>query len=114
MSEKLKTRFRMVWGFLRIAWWAILLAVVIVAIVILRRKDEANEIELDDALSEKTPSFSMNARERIDQALVDVKVDHAIIKEQSAAKRKELQEIRRDKDKKARLDKLAFYLEQNL
>jgi hypothetical protein len=41
-------------------------------------------------------------------------VDHAIIKEQSAAKRKELQEIRRDKDKKARLDKLAFYLEQNL
>lgn len=112
--EKLRARFRMAWGFLRVAWWAILLAVAVLAILILRRKEEAEEIELDDALAEKTPSFSTNARERIDQALVDVKVDHAIIKEQSAAKRKELQEIRRDKDEKARLDKLASYLEQNL
>jgi hypothetical protein len=114
MSENCKARFRMVWGFLRIAWWAILLAVAVVVIVIFRRKDKAEEIKLDDAISEHTPSFSTNARERIDRALVDVKVDRAIIREQSSAKRMELQEIRRDKDENARLDRLASYLEQNL
>jgi hypothetical protein len=114
MSDKWLSRMRMIWGFLRVAWWGILLAVAIVAIIILRRKDEADEIELNDALSDKTPSFSMNARERIALALVDVKVDNAIIKEQSAAKRRELQEIRSDTDHRSRLDRLSSYLEKNI
>lgn len=114
MFDRMKAALRMAWGFLKVAWWIILLVAGIVAVAFFRRKDKVETIEIDDVIDEKPTSFSSSARERIDRALVDVRIEKAIIQERSQAKRKELDAIKLENDDEKRLVKLAAFLQENL
>ena len=109
MFEQIKSVCRMVWGFLRVAWWAVFLVA-----GIFRRKEQGSSISLDDALEERAPSFSTTAREKIDQALVDVRVEQVIAKAKTAEDRAKLQEIREEPDGKERRKRLAVFLQERL
>jgi len=105
---------RRAWGYIKVAWWAILLILGVVSAIIFRSKDKGRSIDLDSSIDDRPPSFSTTAREKINQALIDVRIEKEIAKAKTRIQREELKHIRQEKDGSRRRENLAAHLKNKL
>jgi hypothetical protein len=103
-----------VWGIVKVAWWAILLVIGVVFLIGFIRKNRKEREILDDSAEDKAISYVQIAKQKVSEAIVDVKVEQAIVKEKSSVGRKELEAIRSEPDKVARRDKLAKFIKSKI
>jgi flagellar biosynthesis/type III secretory pathway M-ring protein FliF/YscJ len=103
-----------IWNVLKMAWWAILLVVGAIFLIGFIRKNRKEQEETEEAAEEEAVSYVQVAKQKVTEALTDVKVEQAIIKEKSKAKKKELEEIRKEPDGKERRKKLASILKASI
>jgi hypothetical protein len=103
-----------IWNVLKMFWWLILLILGAVTVVGFIKRDKKEQEAVEDTASKKSVSYVQVAKQRASEALTDVKVEQAIIKERSTAKKKELEEIRKEPDGVTRRKKLASLLKNNL
>jgi len=100
----------LVYNFLKTFWWVILLVVAVILFIcggfLFKGK-----VKVD---AETKENFVKKVANQVGYAVADVKLERAIIKYKSEAKRSELEEIRAEKDGKKRREKLAEFLEKNL
>jgi len=107
---KVKAAARWLWNILKAFWWVILLVIGAVLLVGFIRKDRKSKIELDDVIDEVPSSFVKIATERVKDAMTDVKVEQAIIREKASSKREQLEMIRNEPEGKIRRKRLADVL----
>jgi Ca2+/Na+ antiporter len=103
-----------IWNVFKMVWWVILLVVGAIFLVGFIKKNRKEQDEIEEAATEEAVSFVQVAKQKVGDALTDVKVEQAVIKERSKAKRKEIEEIRKEPDGKVRRKKLASLLKARI
>lgn len=102
------------WGVVKAFWWVILLVLGAIFLLGFIKRDKRAQIELDDVIEEKPTSFVKIATEKVRDAMTDVKVEQAIIREKASSRREQLAEIRKEPDGKTRRKKLAEVLSASI
>lgn len=105
---------RMVWNFVRTFWWVVILVIVVLLVGIVYLVNRKKRKDIEAVAGETVPSLIAEATKHVQEAVTDVKVERAIIGADTKAKRKELEEIRKEPSGVKRREKLAAYLQKNL
>ena len=106
---------KMIWNSTIVFWW-IIVFVIIMALAICVYLVSWKKKKKQDGMQNGDKAFSLveAVSKNIQNAITDVKVEKAIIKTKTEAKRAELEDIRRDPDANKRRERLAAILRKSL
>jgi len=107
-------QIRMIWGFLKTFWWVIALVVVVVLVGWIYLVNRKNKRKVEEMAGNEAESLIERVHGQVREAIVDVKIEKAVIGAETAMKRKEMEEIRNEPDGKKRREKLAEALQRSL
>jgi hypothetical protein len=111
----MKAAARWLWGICRTFWWVlILIAVTVLGVGFIRRRDKKAQKAIEEVATEETTSLVQVATQKIQSAVTDIKIEQAIIKTETAKERKKLEEIRKEPDEKKRRKKLSSRLKARI
>jgi len=110
MKDKAIAYFRLAWNAIKSFWWIIalvLLAICGLGFLLGRKKEDEDGNKIKE-------SMVKNVADKISDAVTDIKVERAIIKEKTNQKKKELEKIREEPDGKKRREQLAVILNNSI
>ena len=105
---------RVAWGFVKTFWWVILLVLAVVATGVVLILNRRRQHVLADAVSDETPSLVGAAREKVQDAVTDVRIERALIGAKTEVRRAEIEDIRGEPDGVKRRERLADLLRESL
>jgi hypothetical protein len=107
MKNKIQSFGRIAWSVLKTTWWALLLVGGVVVAFLLYRKSQG--------LEEKSIStFSDRAKDNIENALIDLKIEKVVLQAKSEEQRNQLRFIQDIQDAPARRKELARFLNDRI
>lgn len=110
---------RMAWSGLRKYWWLLALFVLLIIMMMFkpdakpksRRKDQDNIYE---GFTPAQVEIIEKVQDKIDVATVDIRVEREKSRVKTEVQRKELEEIKSEKEPKVKRERLSSWLSQNL
>jgi hypothetical protein len=105
---------RIAWNGARTFWWAIVLVIVAVLFGWLYLVKKGKQGRVDSVSSDVAKPFVEVVANRLQESVTDVKVERAIIGSETAMRRKELEEVRKEPDGKKRRERLAGILKKSI
>lgn len=107
MKNKIQSFGKIAWSVLRTTWWVLLLIGGVIVAFLLYRKSQGPE-------EKSISTFSNSAKRKIDDALVDLRIERAVMQAKSEEQKNKIKDIQDIKDAPVRRKELARFLNDRL